>query len=303
MNIGERLKRQRLDRGISLEKIATDIKIGARLLEAIEANDFDKLPGGVFRKSFVLQYARAIGVDPESIAIDLKNLSGFDESPPVPGQEIPKFGSDMPALAPQRDWSDLKNSLGALAGVVAVVAACAGVYAWWQNQSQQPHPQPAEAVAHASSPPATIPTPAPVAESNTSAAAEGEASRPATPQPVTQPPVTPPPITPTPGFEAVAANRPQGAVRVMLKAEESTWVQVTADGKRVFFDILPANQTRMFDASQLVKILVGNAGGVMVSLNDKPVGSIGPKGQIRVVEFRPEGFQIVPRTPPTPDRL
>src|SRR3954447_18469213 len=78
-SIGERLRRQRLQNGMSIEKIALDTKISARLLEAIEAEQFEKLPGGVFRRSFVLQYARALGVDPDEIAAELKQLSQFDD--------------------------------------------------------------------------------------------------------------------------------------------------------------------------------------------------------------------------------
>ena len=59
-SIGERLRRQRLQNRISLERVSLETKIGIRLLEAIEAGQFEKLPGGVFRRSFVLQYARAL---------------------------------------------------------------------------------------------------------------------------------------------------------------------------------------------------------------------------------------------------
>ena len=43
-------------------------------------------------------------------------------------------------------------------------------------------------------------------------------------------------------------------------------------------------------------LLIGNAGGLEISLNGKPIGPVGPRGQIRIVELTPAGFQIVPRT-------
>src|SRR5947199_3191680 len=92
-SIGERLRRQRLQNRMSIEKIALDTKIGARLLEAIEAEQFEKLPGGVFRRSFVLQYARALGIDPEEIAAELKQLSQFDDIQVIP----------VPAATPVHD--------------------------------------------------------------------------------------------------------------------------------------------------------------------------------------------------------
>src|SRR4029077_18851283 len=71
-SIGDRLRRQRLQNRISLETVSLETKIGVRMLEAIEAEQWEKLPGGVFRRSFVLQYAKALGVDPDEIASDLK---------------------------------------------------------------------------------------------------------------------------------------------------------------------------------------------------------------------------------------
>jgi cytoskeletal protein RodZ len=50
-------------KGISLEQIARSTKISARYLEAIERSEFDQLPGGVFRTSYIRQYARAIDYD------------------------------------------------------------------------------------------------------------------------------------------------------------------------------------------------------------------------------------------------
>ena len=87
-SIGDKLRSQRLQNRISLEKVSLDTKIGVRLLEAIEAEQFEKLPGGVFRRSFVLQYARALGIDPDDIAEDLKQLSQFDDAEVMPTPEM-----------------------------------------------------------------------------------------------------------------------------------------------------------------------------------------------------------------------
>jgi len=63
------LAQKRRNRGISLEHIAEVTKISVRFLEAIEAEDFDKLPGGVYAVSYVKQYARFIGCD-EGLLLD-----------------------------------------------------------------------------------------------------------------------------------------------------------------------------------------------------------------------------------------
>ena len=53
----------RQTRGISLEQISSDTKIGVRLLRAIEEGEFKKLPGGIYNTSYIRQYARAVDVD------------------------------------------------------------------------------------------------------------------------------------------------------------------------------------------------------------------------------------------------
>jgi len=52
---------------VSLEKIAEITKISPLFLEAIVREDFDKLPGGIFDRSYIKQYAVAAGVDGEEI--------------------------------------------------------------------------------------------------------------------------------------------------------------------------------------------------------------------------------------------
>src|SRR6266513_3150229 len=64
-SFGERLQRERANRKVSLEEIATATKIGTRNLRALETEDFDDLPGGIFNRGFVRSYARYLGLDEE----------------------------------------------------------------------------------------------------------------------------------------------------------------------------------------------------------------------------------------------
>lgn len=65
--LGLRMKRSRLARNITLPSISTHTKIAVRFLEAIEAEDFEKLPGGIFTISYLRQYADAIQISPEEL--------------------------------------------------------------------------------------------------------------------------------------------------------------------------------------------------------------------------------------------
>lgn len=61
------LRGSRAKKGLSLEQIAETTKISMRFLKAIEDEEFDKLPGGIFNTSYLKQYAVAIGFDPAKL--------------------------------------------------------------------------------------------------------------------------------------------------------------------------------------------------------------------------------------------
>src|SRR5215831_11112115 len=69
-DVGSRLKDARERRGMSLRQIANDTKISMTALEALERNDFSRLPGGIFSRSFVRSYAAEVGLDVEETVED-----------------------------------------------------------------------------------------------------------------------------------------------------------------------------------------------------------------------------------------
>jgi cytoskeletal protein RodZ len=66
-SFGEELRRERELRRITLREVAESTKVSLRYLEALEGNDFEHLPGGVFNRGFVRAYAQYIGVDPDTM--------------------------------------------------------------------------------------------------------------------------------------------------------------------------------------------------------------------------------------------
>ena len=68
----------------------------------------------------------------------------------------------------------------------------------------------------------------------------------------------------------------------------------------MFSNSLEPHETKLVEASEKVRLLIGNAGGVEITLNGKPIGPVGDRGQIRVVELTQAGFQIALPKPPTP---
>jgi cytoskeleton protein RodZ len=293
-SIGEKLRRQRLQNRISIEKVALETKIGVRLLEAIEAERFEKLPGGVFRKSFILQYAKALGIDSDEIEGDLQRLASFDDVPAMPTADMVQTRDQTSSIHFSLGGDGMSGStVGSLLAAVGVIMVCALIYSWWQT----PRPATAKVEIASGALPQNAAAPAPPAPVTVSDRAPAVVSNPA-PAASNQ--------APAPATEPVAAAPPSAdaaAVRVGLSADEKTWVSISSDGKNVFASSLEAHQTKIVEASEKVRLLIGNAGGLEISLNGKPIGPIGPKGQIRVVELTPAGFQIVPRKPPTVEPL
>lgn len=291
-SVGETLRRERLRKEMGLEQISRETKISARLLEAIEKDQFELLPGGVFAKSFVRQYARFLGLDEEEMAAEMEkvvnpmgDLHGFTGTPAAPAFKVPRLV----------EWEGGGRSnhsiLPALALVVAVMLVCSAVYAWWQR-SRRPAPvtPPVAAAQKAPAPAAKTAEPAPV-----------------TPAVVNNPETAPKTDVSEPARETVPAPvesaNPAAGLQVSLTVDADTWVQVWADGKSVMTGLLKPGVVKTVAAVDGIRIRTGNAGGLQVTVNGKPAGTLGPKGQVRTVEVTRDGVQILlppPKPAPAP---
>jgi len=114
---GEKLRKQRELRGVSLDAISTVTKISPRMLRAIEDEHFDQLPGGVFNKGFVRAYARQVGLDEEEAVSDY--LAALRENQihaqtilpnfRSPGGKSPEEAAGSDSHNPNRDQHDGHN--------------------------------------------------------------------------------------------------------------------------------------------------------------------------------------------------
>jgi cytoskeletal protein RodZ len=109
---GDKLRKQREQRGIELEAISNTTKIGTRMLRALEDEHFDQLPGGVFNKGFVRAYARQVGLDEEEAITDY--LTALRESQIQQQSILPDFrnpgGKLTTELPPEFRRPDLHTS-------------------------------------------------------------------------------------------------------------------------------------------------------------------------------------------------
>src|SRR5688500_11825839 len=125
-DFGGTLRSARERKGISLRHIANATKISMGALESLEKNDFKRLPGGIFSRSFVRAYAQEVGLDPDETVSEFLKETGEtfqppsqiveDNAPIMPEHTDP--GLDMqPSLTPKL----VKLALIAIPLVAAIV--------------------------------------------------------------------------------------------------------------------------------------------------------------------------------------
>ncbi len=305
-SIGETLRQERERRNLELDQVSRELKISVRFLEAIEQEKFERLPAGVFAKSFARQYARLLGLDEDEASREVQRaLSPPAASPPIRRGAAPAAEKKAPSsphfYVPKVEaWQRVRDRrtfswsspLPALMLVVVAMLGCSLIYGWWQRQ-RHPATMAAVPVLDRQQPaPPRIAGP----DAQPAAPAPQEVSRPAGPPTAASAPAAAPAASETPA----AAGEP-GAVKVAVTAAaEPVWILARSDGKYLFSGTLKANETRTVEAANTVLLRLGNAGGVSITLNGKPIGEIGPKGQVRTVQLTSGGFQIVAPKPSAP---
>jgi hypothetical protein len=114
-------------------------------------------------------------------------------------------------------------------------------------------------------------------------------------EPVTQPPPAPVKNN-TPEGSPTEESPPGAGVRAVFTMTEPVWVSVSCDGKPAYTGTLPGKESRSFEASAVVTVLIGNAGGLTITLNGQTLGPIGAHGEIQFLELTPNGTHRLPRS-------
>jgi cytoskeleton protein RodZ len=270
LSVGKVLRGARLVQQLDLPTVSVRTKISVRYLELIEADDRRSLPSGFFYKSFVDQYARFLGLDTVEINAEVDRLLSADAPLPLPGYEsvvsrnVPPMKSS-PRFAKGRAWVSL-------AALVAVVLGCSGIYSLWHEGKLSSFRSSLEKVGRSIAP----------AHAAVSVASDQK------PASYEKPGLPEESASPTPSGYKVLLN---------LMAREETWLSVSSEGKRLFSGVLAANQSKTVEGKESATMKVGNAAGLEVRFNGKLLAPLGGRGQVLVVLFTPDKFEIVPPTP------
>jgi cytoskeleton protein RodZ len=286
-SVGRILRSARERQSRDLSEIADELCLTQRYVRAIEEDDVKSLPGAFFYKNFVRQYAAILGVKESEIASGVQLLAAAAEEPVQPGALVQPPVRPMDPIVADNNRSYFAHTrLGmSVAGLALALLACSGFYAWWSR--------PAEASVAKARP---LP---PVIQPQVQPAVQ-------TVQQQTTPETSALPVNTTVNAQVTAVAETQTTVDginhvvLNLSATEKTWLSISSEGKRLFSGFLEPSQTKTLTGLDVARMTVGNAGGIEVRLNGKPIGPIGKSGQVRTVLFTPDNFEVLPVEPPPP---
>ncbi len=314
---GKRLRREREMRGISLDEIAASTKIGTRLLRALEDEQFDLLPGGIFNKSYVRAYARHVGLDEEQAVADY--LKATRETPPdvrlIAHQNSSMHGD------PNRYGSTSRRDFPWIPAFVLLVVIVGGAGGWrLYQQRQRERLLPARTHDLATSQlGSAAQTPGSDSSGNAALGRAGSVS-PVSPSEAASVPQLPANSTgsasaavrtveaaessPRPsGSDAVAGTSASKVVagsegdapfEVTVRAKDRARVEVRSDGDIVVRGVIEPSEVRTFHATKRLVFWTANAGEVELSFNGKNVSLNSGENDEQVLVFDSHGLLVRP---------
>ncbi|MCL4542107.1 MAG: DUF4115 domain-containing protein [Chloroflexi bacterium] len=272
--VGQQLREAREARGISLEELSRETRIRLAYLEALERDEYERLPAIVYARGFLRTCASYLGLEPEVL--------------------LRQFEMDYRPISPQRPQSPQEvpvtvwhgPSPRAMTGAVAIVVIVL-VIAFLFRQYSLFVAESASGLASASTTSSTLSftTSVPVIPTVTPLPTQVPTSLPVTSQTHS---VTTSITSGTTAVSATATRTPTPSAPLTLSLHflRTCWLRVIVDGKMVFEGTLQPGSTRTWTAQQFITVRLGNAGGVDVVFNGKDEGIAGHPGEVVDRTFR-----------------
>jgi cytoskeletal protein RodZ len=252
---GDQLRRAREGAGLEIEDIVAETKISSRILGALEQGDFTSLPERVFARSFVAQYARTVGVDETPL------LPAFDaawEAHTVESGRVFAIDVAPEDLGPPIKW---RFWFPIAAGAVILLVAAAVILRGSTPSVEGLSPDPRRSVV-----------------SSAVEAGTNTVNR--------LPTRSPPPST------AVEEPPESTLVRMTVEvdAEQECWIHYRDRNGMTGERLLRGGQSVALELTGPVKLTVGNAGAVRVTVDGRTYGDLGLPGQVVHTEVTDRGF-------------
>lgn len=268
MGAGADWKKRREEKGKTLEEASLELRISQKYLRGIEEGTFTKWPAKVFSTGFIRAYANFLSVDPDPV---LSEYFAFLEARPV--EETPFHAKP--------EWLDRERRRGSRRTAYAIATAAVlilGVFLAWYARHTALRPLP-PLEAPETSRPASPPVPAPVENAALpSDNVMGSGSE------MAKAPPAPEQKTLTVVRETGPAAPPSHHLSsLFLEASEQTWIMYSRDGSEPVDVMLYPGDRLSIQARGKIYLKIGNAGGVVGTLNGKLLPPFGEKGQVKEI--------------------
>lgn len=247
MGIGETLARAREDAGLSVTQVSQRTRVREGIILGIERDDFQPCGGNFYARGHIRSIARVVGIDPEPI------IRAYDDTHGGAPQATPAaavFESEAPVQFRERrspNWS------AAMALALALVVFY-GIFQVFAGR------EPARTATPVARPAPVATTPGPPAD-RVPAGGSQNGARPAAPQ--------------------------KGVV-VRLKARRSSWVSVhDVSGRKLFSGLIQGGDIKKWKSGKRIRLVIGNGGGVRLTVNGEDIGIPGTDGQVLELSFGP----------------
>jgi cytoskeletal protein RodZ len=309
-SLGEWLRERREELDISLEQAEEETRIRARYLEALEAEEFEELPGPVVGRGFLRNYAVYLELDPLEAAERYSKLVAPPEPESLSVDKPTPFTTGPFRPVDLHEMTDVRSNRGWLIALVAVILVIALAVLIWQGYPFLSNWFDSRAASLGGATATQTPTKAALATATRTKAPTATVAPPtATATEAALLPITPtvgtPTLEPTPTLTFTPSPSPSPSVVVYtgifmeLVFTDTSWIQVTVDGVRQFQGELEGDTYRSWYGERRIALIIGNAGAVIVTVNGQVIGTLGETGEVvdRVFELVDDELTEVTSTP------
>jgi cytoskeleton protein RodZ len=242
--IGARLRAAREKRGLSLLQAAERLHVDARILQALEGEEFGAFGADVYVRGHLRRYAEAVGESPTQ----LQQL--YSASPHAARPDLTRIPRGEP---------DKRGSRLMLPALLLVVGFAVAGLLWWllTLPGEKARPLPAGSVA------------APIVIAPADAAGADRAASDAAATAVA--PVRPGAAPPSSSRVPIASGGPAQA-RLDVSFSATSWVEISdAAGRHLLHGLIEAGSTRTLTGTAPLLVVLGNAPGVALRFNGESV--------------------------------